>query len=183
MSRTLLLMLLVSFALSACSKKEQVQADEQPAETTTATKEPTETASQESEQATTPTVSEEGTIAAPANVEAPPAEATVTDSGLATLVLAPGDGTIHPGPTSVVRVHYTGWTTDGKMFDSSVVRQESISFPLNKVIEGWQEGVMLMVEGETRRLWIPQDLAYKGREGAPKGMLVFDVELIAIESP
>ena len=71
MSRTLLLTLLVSLALSACSKKEQVQADEQPAETTTATTEPTETASQESEQATTPTVSEEGTIAAPANVEAP----------------------------------------------------------------------------------------------------------------
>ena len=73
--------------------------------------------------------------------------------------------------------------TDGKMFDSSVARGEPIKFPLNKVIQGWREGVMLMVEGETRRLWIPQDLAYKGAEGPPKGMLVFDVQLLEIEPP
>ena len=82
--------------------------------------------------------------------------------------------------TSTVEVHYTGWTTDGHMFDSSVVRGESIEFPLNGVIAGWTEGLQLMVEGEHRRLWIPEDLAYRGQAGRPAGMLVFDVELIRI---
>ena len=119
-------------------------------------------------------------IPAPADVAAPPADAIKTASGLATKVLEPGTGSRHPGGASRVRVHYTGWTTDGKMFDSSVVRGQAIEFNLNQVIAGWTEGVQLMVEGEKRRLWIPQDLAYKGQPGAPAGMLVFDVELIAI---
>jgi FKBP-type peptidyl-prolyl cis-trans isomerase len=121
-------------------------------------------------------------IAAPADVAAPPADATTTSSGLASKVLKPGTGTRHPGPTSRVRVHYSGWTTDGKMFDSSVARNEPITFGLNQVIRGWTEGVQAMVEGETRRFWIPEKLAYAGAHGAPKGMLVFDVELIKIES-
>ena len=121
-------------------------------------------------------------IPAPADVAAPPADATATPSGLATKVLKPGTGPNHPTARSRVRVHYTGWTTDGKMFDSSVARNEPISFGLNQVIQGWTEGVQLMVEGETRRLWIPETLAYAGAPGAPKGMLVFDVELIRIES-
>jgi FKBP-type peptidyl-prolyl cis-trans isomerase len=121
-------------------------------------------------------------ISAPADVAAPPADATTTASGLASKVLKPGTGTRHPTAKSRVRVHYTGWTTDGKMFDSSVARNEPISFGLNQVIPGWTEGVQAMVEGETRRLWIPEKLAYAGAAGAPKGMLVFDVELIKIES-
>jgi FKBP-type peptidyl-prolyl cis-trans isomerase len=121
-------------------------------------------------------------IPAPADVTAPPADATTTSTGLASKVLKPGTGTSHPSARSRVRVHYTGWTTDGKMFDSSVARNEPISFGLNQVIAGWTEGVQLMVEGETRRLWIPEKLAYAGAPGAPKGMLVFDVELIKIES-
>ncbi len=69
------------------------------------------------------------------------------------------------------------------MFDSSVVRGEAIIFPLNRVIKGWTEGVQLMVVGEKRRFWIPADLAYgeKPSNGAPGGMLVFDVELLAIK--
>lgn len=122
------------------------------------------------------------TIPAPADVAAPPAEATRSASGLATRVLTPGTGTEHPRANSRVKVHYTGWTTDGQMFDSSVARNEPISFGLNQVISGWTEGVQLMVEGETRRLWIPEKLAYGGQRGAPQGMLVFDVELIRIES-
>jgi FKBP-type peptidyl-prolyl cis-trans isomerase len=121
-------------------------------------------------------------IPAPADVSAPPADATTTSTGLASKVLKPGTGTNHPTGRSRVRVHYSGWTTDGKMFDSSVARNEPISFGLNQVIPGWTEGVQLMVEGETRRLWIPEKLAYAGAPGAPKGMLVFDVELIKIES-
>jgi FKBP-type peptidyl-prolyl cis-trans isomerase len=122
------------------------------------------------------------TIPAPADVAAPPSDATVTTSGLATKVIEPGAGAQHPRANSRVRVHYSGWTTDGQMFDSSVARDEPISFGLNQVIAGWTEGVQLMVEGEKRRLWIPERLAYGGQRGAPQGMLVFDVELIKIES-
>ena len=75
-------------------------------------------------------------------------------------------------------VNYTGWTTDGKMFDTSRDKSPA-TFGLGEVIEGWTEGVQLMTVGESMRFWIPERLAYKGRE--PKGMLVFDVELMAIK--
>ncbi len=117
---------------------------------------------------------------APADVAAPPADAQKTASGLASKVLKAGDGKAKPGPTSVVSVHYTGWTTDGKAFDSSVARGRPATFPLNRVIPGWTEGVQLMTVGEERRFWIPENLAYAGRSGAPAGMLVFDVELLEI---
>jgi len=118
---------------------------------------------------------------APADVKAPPADAKKTASGLAYKVIKPGTGGRHPKPTDQVTVHYTGWTTDGKMFDSSVVKGQPATFPLNGVIAGWTEGVQLMVEGEKTRFWIPEKLAYKG-ETAPYGLLVFDVELIKIGS-
>ncbi len=121
-----------------------------------------------------------GSIPAPADVKAPPKEAKKTSSGLAYKVLQPGKGKAHPGATSEVTVHYTGWTTDGKMFDSSVARNEPATFPLNGVIAGWTEGVQLMVEGEKTRFWIPENLAYRGRR-APYGMLVFDIELLKIK--
>jgi peptidylprolyl isomerase len=117
----------------------------------------------------------------PEDVAGPPADAEVTASGLATKVLRPGIGTEHPTATSKVTVHYSGWTTDGTLFDSSVVRDEPATFPLDRVIPGWTEGVQLMVVGEKRRLWVPEKLAYQGRPGVPKGMLVFDVELLSIE--
>jgi FKBP-type peptidyl-prolyl cis-trans isomerase len=120
---------------------------------------------------------------APADVMAPPADALRSKSGLASKVLKPGTGTVHPKGSSNVTVHYSGWTTDGKMFDSSVLGGKPISFPLDGVIKGWTEGVQLMVTGESRRFWIPGKLAYDGsdRQDAPKGMLVFDIELIAID--
>ena len=117
---------------------------------------------------------------APADVKAPPADAKKTPSGLAYKVLTPGTGTRNPSPRSKVTVHYSGWTTDGKMFDSSVTRGEPITFPLDGVIAGWTEGVQLMVEGEKTRFWIPESLAYKGQQ-PPFGMLVFDVELLKIQ--
>jgi peptidylprolyl isomerase len=123
----------------------------------------------------------EKTIPAPADVAAPPADAQTTASGLASKVLQPGTGTEHPVPSDLVKVHYTGWTTDGKMFDSSVARDRPAVFPLGKVIAGWTEGLQLMVAGEKRRLWIPAKLAYEGRgPDKPQGMLVFDVELLEI---
>jgi peptidylprolyl isomerase len=119
--------------------------------------------------------------AAPSDCGAPPKDAVVSATGLCSKVIKPGTGTTHPKATSNVTVHYTGWTTDGKMFDSSVTRGEPAEFPLNGVIAGWTEGVQLMVEGEKRRFWIPEKLAYQGQRGAPAGMLVFDVELLGIE--
>jgi FKBP-type peptidyl-prolyl cis-trans isomerase len=119
---------------------------------------------------------------APPDVAAAPADAVRTPSGLASKVLTPGTGTRHPRPNSRVRVHYTGWTTDGTMFDSSVARGEPITFGLNEVIPGWTEGVQMMVEGEKRRFWIPAKLAYEGQPSQPQGTLVFDIELIRIES-
>jgi FKBP-type peptidyl-prolyl cis-trans isomerase len=119
-------------------------------------------------------------IPPPADVAAPPADAAKTSSGLASKVITAGTGKSHPRKTDRVTVQYTGWTTDGKMFDSSVSRGEPATFPLDGVIAGWTEGVQLMVTGETRRFWIPEQLAYKGQRD-PKGMLVFDVELIKIQ--
>jgi peptidylprolyl isomerase len=123
-----------------------------------------------------------GSVPAPPDVAAPPADAQKRPSGLASKVLTPGKGTRHPRPNSRVTVHYTGWTTDGKMFDSSVSKGRPLTIGLNEVIDGWTEGVQMMVEGEKRRLWIPESLAYQGQPGAPAGMLVFDIELIKIES-
>jgi len=116
----------------------------------------------------------------PPDVATPPADAQTTGSGLAWKVLTPGEGTAHPGRTSRVTVHYSGWTTDGRLFDSTVPRGQPATFRLDQVIAGWTEGLQLMVKGETRRLWIPEDLAYKG-ERPPKGMLVFDIELLEIQ--
>ncbi|MDQ2069584.1 FKBP-type peptidyl-prolyl cis-trans isomerase [Natronospira bacteriovora] len=121
--------------------------------------------------------------AVPENVSEPPAEAERSESGLAWVVLREGPGEVHPRPQDRIKVHYSGWTTDGEMFDSSVVRGEPAVFPLGRLIEGWVEGIQLMTEGDTFRFWIPGELAYDGRTdrpGAPQGMLVFDVELIEI---
>jgi FKBP-type peptidyl-prolyl cis-trans isomerase len=129
-----------------------------------------------------PAASSAATLPAPPDVASPPADATKRASGLASRVLAPGTGTVRPGPTDRVKVHYTGWTSQGVMFDSSVVRGEPVTFPLNGVIPGWTEGVGLMVVGEKRRLWIPAAMAYgeHPRMGAPAGDLVFDVELLDV---
>ena len=116
---------------------------------------------------------------APEDVAAPPEDAETTSSGLAYKVLESGDGA-SPGDTDTVKVHYTGWTTDGEKFDSSHDRGKPAEFPLDRVIAGWTEGVGLMSEGDKWRLWIPEELAYKGAPGRPQGMLVFDVELLEV---
>ena len=115
----------------------------------------------------------------PPDVAAAPADAVTTASGLATKVLEAGKGTEHPGATDLVTVHYTGWTTDGKMFDSSLLRGKPSTFSVDRVIPGYSEAVKLMVAGEKRRAWMPEGIAYKGAAGKPKGTLVFDIELIS----
>lgn len=121
-------------------------------------------------------------IPAPENVDAPPPDATVTDSGLAYVIIEDAGSGASPQVSDTVTVHYTGWTTDGRMFDSSVVRGEPATFPLDQLIRGWQEAIPLMNVGDKYRFWIPGELAYANspRPDAPKGMLVFDIELIAI---
>jgi FKBP-type peptidyl-prolyl cis-trans isomerase FkpA len=105
-------------------------------------------------------------------------------SGLMHYDLVEGTGPSPSGPSSVVRVHYSGWTVDGKQFDSSVVRGEPLDFALNQVISGWTEGVGSMKVGGKRKLLIPYQMAYgaQGRPPAipPKALLIFDVELLAI---
>ena len=120
-------------------------------------------------------------LPAPSDVSRPPASAILHESGISSRVIIPGSGQDHPGPTSTVTVHYTGWQTNGSMFDSSLLRKKPSTFPLDRVIVGWREGLMLMVEGEHRRIWIPESLAYgPNPDHGPSGMLVFDITLIKI---
>lgn len=105
-------------------------------------------------------------------------------SGLQYKVISEGSGA-KPGPVDNVTVHYTGMLTDGRVFDSSVERGQPISFPLNRVIAGWTEGLQLMSEGAKYTLYIPSNLGY-GAHGAPGSIigpnatLIFDVELIKV---
>lgn len=107
-----------------------------------------------------------------------------TPSGLQYQVLTKGDGDIHPSAKSTVTVHYHGTLQEGTVFDSSVARGESISFPLNRVIPGWTEGLQLMVVGDKFKFFIPSRLGY-GNNGAgqiqPGSLLIFEVELLAIQ--
>jgi len=106
-----------------------------------------------------------------------------TESGLQYEVIVMGDGP-RPAATDQVKVHYTGKTIDGEIFDSSVQRGEPIVFGLNQVIRGWTEGLQLMPVGSKFMLYIPSDLAYgeRGAGGAIKGgaTLIFEVELLDI---
>jgi FKBP-type peptidyl-prolyl cis-trans isomerase len=107
-----------------------------------------------------------------------------TSSGLQYKEVRPGTGK-SPKATDTVEVHYRGTTLDGKEFDSSYARKETISFPLNRVIPGWTEGLQLMKEGGKTMLYIPSRLAYgeRGAGGAigPNETLIFEVELIKVK--
>ncbi|MBA6341137.1 FKBP-type peptidyl-prolyl cis-trans isomerase [Colwellia sp. MB02u-10] len=107
-----------------------------------------------------------------------------TASGLQYQVLNPGQGDVHPMASTKVKVHYHGTLLDGTVFDSSVERNEPISFGLNQVIKGWTEGLQLMVVGEKTRLFIPAELGYGDSAAGkipPGSLLIFDVELLAID--
>ncbi|MEO6264838.1 MAG: FKBP-type peptidyl-prolyl cis-trans isomerase [Luteimonas sp.] len=110
-----------------------------------------------------------------------------TASGLQYQVITEGKGP-KPKASDVVRVHYKGSLLDGKTFDSSYDRGEPVSFPLQQVVPGWQEGIALMPVGSKYKLWIPSKLGYgeKGTPGGPIGpnaTLVFEVELLEIVKP
>ena len=120
----------------------------------------------------------------PPDVKAAPADAQKSASGLASKVLQAGKGDQKPGPTDNVTVHYSGWTTDGKLFDSSVKRGQPASFPLTRVIPCWTEGVQKIKVGGKAKLVCPPNLAYgdKNIPGIPpNSTLIFEVELLGIK--
>ncbi len=107
----------------------------------------------------------------------------VTESGLAYKVIKKGEGK-QPTASDRVRVHYTGKTVDGRVFDSSEQRGEPAEFGVTQVIPGWVEALQLMQEGDRLQLVIPSELAY-GQHGAgdaiaPNSTLIFDVELLKV---
>jgi peptidylprolyl isomerase len=128
--------------------------------------------------------SEPETPHVPEDVKAPPEGVAKTESGLAYRLLQKGTGTEHPNEKSRVMIHYSGFTPDGRMFDSSIPRGHPSSFSLRHVIKGLSEGLQLMTVGDRMRFWIPSGLAYTPkprRGGAPDGPVVFDVELISFQ--
>lgn len=109
-----------------------------------------------------------------------------TASGLVYIPVKAGSGAA-PKPTDTVKVHYTGTLRDGSVFDSSVERGQPASFPLNRVIPCWTEGLQKMLVGGKAKLACPSDLAYGDRGAPPKikpgSALLFEVELLSIEPP
>ena len=117
-----------------------------------------------------------------AEIAVVPADAIRSPSGLASKVLQPGEGDAHPTLRDSVTVFYTGWTAEGRMFNSS--GDQPVTFPMTQLIPGWIEGMAGMVRREKRRFWIPSRLAYgdsSTNPTAPAGDLVFDIQLLAIQ--
>ena len=117
----------------------------------------------------------------PLDLKAPSSSAFKTPSGVAIEVLQTGAGTKHPRPNSRVTLHYSGWTADGKLFESTVMSGHPAVFLMGTTLAGWREGLQYMVAGEKARLWIPAALAFGDRPAhkmSPAGDLVYDIELI-----
>jgi len=108
---------------------------------------------------------------------------TALSSGLQYEVITEGAG-IKPGARSNVTCHYHGLLIDGTVFDSSVERGQPATFPLNRVISGWTEGLQLMGVGSKWRFFIPPNLAYGDRQTGsdigPNSTLIFEVELLGV---
>ncbi len=130
------------------------------------------------------------TFSAPPDVAAPPADAKINDSGMAAKVLKPGSGVDHPVDNDCVRVRFTAWKRDGRLFSTSTSSDNSEVLCLNDAILGVAEALKEMVVGEQRRVWIPSDLTFReAHHHAPKkaedkdplkGDLTFDMELLSI---
>lgn len=168
MKKEYLAAIVIATALSACTPK---------SESVTQTTENTTTM----EETTSPDSNN-----TPAPVSDVPGDTITTASGLKYIMLHEGTGA-KPSPGKSVSVHYTGYLTDGSKFDSSVDRGQPISFAIGKgqVIQGWDEGIMLLKTGSRARLIIPHELGY-GAQGyppviPPSATLIFDVELVSAE--
>ena len=167
--------IIVLYAASACGSQQQ------PDSTTPEPQSPSQPSSHDGQSEPAPAAAPASAAPpAPESVAAPPKEAQATKTGLRYLIVRHGSGKVHPTAGAKIEVHYSGWTTDGKLFDSSLERGTPFSFELGQVIPGFDEGVQLMVEGDKALLWIPEELAYQGKPGPPAGMLVFEIELLRI---
>ena len=117
-----------------------------------------------------------------------PADAVVLPDGLAYKILRPGTGTMHPKVSDTVTANYTLWKADGTFLESTckAAACKPATFPLSKLIPGWQEIVPLMTVGEKLQVWLTSDLAYGDpprKPNRPAGPLVFEIELVAIGGP
>jgi peptidylprolyl isomerase len=120
----------------------------------------------------------------PDNLKVPPQTAFKTPGGVTLNVLKPGTGTLHPTTNSRVKLHYSGWTTDGKLFESTITSEHPGVFLVGTVLPGWREALPYMVAGEKARIWIPASLAYGSHpveRAVPAGDLVYDIELLSID--
>jgi peptidylprolyl isomerase len=117
----------------------------------------------------------------PSDVAAPPASALKTAKGVSYRFLSKGKGGPKPTEKDTVKVNYSGWTIDGRLIDSSLIKGEPAEFSLQGVMSGWTDGIPVMSVGDKVRFWIPERLAYGSSPGKPQGMLVFDVELVEIK--
>lgn len=119
----------------------------------------------------------------PKDLKKPPPEARKTYSGISYLGLVSGASEAMPTPDDTIVAHYAGWTTDGKLYDSTYARGEPSTFKVGNVIAGWAEGLTLMRVGDRMRFWIPAKLAYGDHpsKGIPAGMLILEVELLEIK--
>jgi FKBP-type peptidyl-prolyl cis-trans isomerase len=135
------------------------------------------------------------TVAAPAATSvsnpvmpAKPADATVLPDGLAYKILRPGTGSVHPKLTDTVTANYTVWKGDGEFLETSCPggKCDPATFPLDKLIPGWQEMIPMMTVGEKVQLWLTADLAYGDpprKPNRPAGPLTFEIEVIDIGRP
>lgn len=120
----------------------------------------------------------------PADLTRPPAAALTTRSGVRVLILKRGTGKIHPAMSSRVKVHYTGWTATGELFESTAMDGHPAEVLLGTALPGWREGLPLLSPGDKARLWIPAALAHGDKppdRKLPAGVLVYDIELLAWE--
>ena len=122
--------------------------------------------------------------ATPPDLTTPPAGAMMLPSAVRMQVLEPGKGLKHPTLTSRINVHYTAWTSQGRMFETTVMSGHPASMLLGTAVPGWRDGIQTMTQGEKVRLWIPAALAYREAAAAkqsPAGNLVYDIELLRID--
>ncbi len=120
----------------------------------------------------------------PADLTPPTSGTSKMPSGVLVQVLTPGVGSAHPSMNSWVTVQYTGWTADGKLFESTMMSGHPLVVLVGMALPGWQESLQSMVAGQKVRLWVPASLAYGEKpqgKHLPAGNLVYDIELIAFK--
>jgi len=119
----------------------------------------------------------------PPDLKAPPRSATKLESGVAFRYLQKGAGRVHPAVSNKMLLHFSGWTQKGDLIESTVMAGTPASFDLISAMRGWRDVLRLMVVKDKVRIWIPAALAFgdKPRRGQPKGDLIYDLELLAIE--